>query len=371
VKRPNLWSLRPDAGFFTSLPQIVGLMAGGDDCVLTRVVHFFEGKGLRVRGAHEVAPDLLVRSGQIASTALSQCGLEDAKLGFAVRAALGTLDAGQAVVVADGKVLAIEGAEGTDAMLQRVAQLRSSKITNQEGSRCGVLAKGPKPGQELRIDMPAIGPRTVESVLAANLEGIAVEAGGVLVLDRAQTVCAADGSGCAMLGLPGAAAPELAGSQALRSGRYGGGPVVGHVIGRRRPSGRDAADIEQGLSATARLAPFATGAGVVVSRAYILGLQASEGVLAMLERVGGLRQWGLRSNGGVGVLVRRLDGEADEEGAPETLLAKAAAQRLAGIAVVGPASSLKTYEDAARAADRAGLFLVTCPLVSANCGVGA
>jgi UDP-2,3-diacylglucosamine hydrolase len=372
VKRPNLWSLRPDAGFFASLPQIVGLMVGGDDCVLTRVVHFFEGKGLRVRGAHEVAPDLLAHAGQIGSAALSERGLEDAALGFAVRAALGTLDAGQAVAVADGRVLAIEGAEGTDAMLQRVARLRvSGKVGSDERSRHGVLAKGPKPGQELRIDMPAIGPRTVEGVLAAQLEGIAVEAGAVLILDRADAVRAADRLGCAILGLPGTPTPGMARWQAARPSGYAGGYIVGRVIGRRRPSRRDAADIEQGLSATVRLAPFATGAGVVVSRAYILGLEAAEGVTAMLERIGDLRQWGLRGNRRVGVLVRRLDGGAEDEGMPEALLTKAAAQRLAGIAVIGPGAMLESYEGAARVADRAGLFLVTCPLASANCGVGA
>ena len=158
VNRPDLWRIRPDVGFFMSLPQIVSLLAGGDDSVLTRVVRFFEAKGLSVRGVHEVAPDLLAGAGRMGGVALSEREAEaDAELGFAVRAALGVVDAGQAVVVAHGEVLAIEGAEGTDAMLQRVAALPAAAIG--AGAR-GVLAKGPKPGQELRVDMPAIGPRT-------------------------------------------------------------------------------------------------------------------------------------------------------------------------------------------------------------------
>ena len=115
-----------------------------------------------------------------------------------MRASLGFLDAGQAVVVAQGVVLAIEGAEGTDAMLQRVGALAER---GPSGSHCGVLAKEPKPGQELRIDMPAIGPRTVETAAAAGLDGIAVEADCVLILDKADAMRTADAAQIALQGL--------------------------------------------------------------------------------------------------------------------------------------------------------------------------
>ncbi|HEX5957106.1 MAG TPA: UDP-2,3-diacylglucosamine diphosphatase LpxI, partial [Hyphomicrobiaceae bacterium] len=200
VRRPDLWKLRPDWGFFLSLPQILGMMVGGDDSVLSRVVRFFEAKGIEVRGAHEVAPDLLVLGGPAGALSLDSQTHADARLGFAVRAALGPLDAGQAVVVADGRVLAIEGAEGTDAMLTRVAALRTGASLL---SRSGVLAKGPKPGQELRVDMPAVGPRTIENVAAAGLAGLAVEAGAVLMLDRGEAVHVADSIGIAFEGLAG------------------------------------------------------------------------------------------------------------------------------------------------------------------------
>jgi DUF1009 family protein len=204
VTRPNLWRIRPDAGFFASLPQIVGLLAGGDDSVLSRVVRFFEAKGLEVRGVHEVAPDLLAGAGRMGAVTLGQEDAADAELGFAVRQALGAVDAGQAVAVAQGRVLAIEGAEGTDAMLLRVAALPARNAT---GMRCGVLAKGPKPRQELRVDMPAIGPRTIEAAAAAGLAGVAVEAGAVLILDRADAVRSADAAGCALIGLERRTAP--------------------------------------------------------------------------------------------------------------------------------------------------------------------
>ena len=83
VRRPNLWKIRPDLGFFLSMPQILEMMAGGgDDSVLSRVVRFFEAKGIEVRGAHEVAPDLLAPAGPAGALALAGEARADADLGF-------------------------------------------------------------------------------------------------------------------------------------------------------------------------------------------------------------------------------------------------------------------------------------------------
>ena len=346
VRRPDLWKVRPDGGFFRSLPQVFSLLAGGDDSVLTRVVRFFEGKGLKVRGAHEVAPDLLAAAGQIGAVALSPQNHADAMLGFAVRAALGPLDAGQAVAVADGRVLAIEGAEGTDVMLERVAGLGRSE---GDATRRGVLTKGPKPGQELRVDMPAIGPRTIELAVAARLACVAVEAGAVLILDRDETVRAADAQGCAVEGLANAGGAGL--------GTCGFTQASGRVVGRLCPSRRERTDIAKGLVAVERLARFETGAAVVVARAYILAFAAAESVSAMLERVRSLRQWGVQGKRRRGVLVYRADEQPAVLGA---LFDRVAAQGLAGIAVTGSAAALAPYEAAAREADGRGLFLITC-----------
>lgn len=347
VTRPDLTKIRPDAGFFKSLPQIVGLMAGGDDSVLTRVVRFFEGKGLSVRGAHEVAPDLLAKSGRIGTVALSADDAADARLGFAVRAALGPFDAGQAVVVADGKVLAVEGAEGTDAMLRRVATLRGPDAAR----RRGVLAKGPKPGQELRIDMPAIGPRTIEQAIACGLGAVVVESAKVLMLDREEAVRLADAAGLAVQGLAGTASvPKTRPSQRL----------VGRVIGRQRPGPRDAVDTAMGFAAVDALAPFIDEPGLVVAREYILAVAAAEGIAAMLQRAGGLRQWGVRRRGRFGVIARRVGTPGVEAGEVKRLFADASAQRLAGIALSGPEPALAPYEHAGRIADELGLFLVLC-----------
>ena len=248
--------------------------------------------------------------------------------------------------MARGRVLAIEGAEGTDAMLQRIAVQRGGK----HEPPAGVLTKGPKPGQELRVDMPAIGSRTVELAAGAGLAGVAVEAGSVLMLGRDEAIIAADAHGLALEGLPRLAVSAVAPVAPER--------VSARVLGRSCPSRRDKADIEKGLAALERLAALATGSAVVVARAYILAIAAGETVPAMLGRVRALRQWGMRGKRRLGVLVCRA--AELETAAFAGICAEAAAQGLAGIALAGAPEQLAAYEDASRVADELGLFLVTC-----------
>jgi UDP-2,3-diacylglucosamine hydrolase len=350
VRRPDLWKLRPDAGLLKSLPQVLGLLAGGDDSVLSRVVRFFESKGFTVRGAHQVAPGLVAGAGRMGAAALAGQDRADAEIGFAVRTALGPLDAGQAVVVAGGHVVAIEGAEGTDAMLQRIAAQRAG---THERRPVGVLTKGPKPGQELRVDMPAIGRRTVELAAAAGLAGLAVEADSVLMLGREEAIRSADALGFALEGLPKPAPGDV--------GLAPAAPRNAPVVGRLRPSPRDKADIEKGLAALERLAALRTGSAVVVARAYILAIAADEAIPAMLGRVRALRQWGMRATRRLGVLVCRAEAAGDAA-AFQQICEQAARQGLAGIAVAGSPEALALHEEASRVADGRGLFLVTCPL---------
>ena len=122
-------------------------------------------------------------------------------------AALGRLDVGQAAVVVKGHVLAVEAAEGTDAMLARCAELRKGARGRRRGL-AGVLVKAPKPGQEERVDLPTIGPDTVESAARAGLAGIAVAAGRVLIADRAATIAAADAHGLFLFGQKLARVPD-------------------------------------------------------------------------------------------------------------------------------------------------------------------
>jgi DUF1009 family protein len=204
VNRPDFSNVRLDLGAIKTLPFILSLGKGGDDHVLSRVVRFFEQKGYRVHGAGDVAPELLAGEGVLGAKAPTAEDKADIDLALRVVGALGRLDVGQAAVVAKGYVLAVEAAEGTDAMLARCEQLRAAGRAGK-GSRAGVLVKVPKPGQEERVDLPTIGPETVTKAGAAGLAGIAVAAGRVLMAERGATIAAADRDGLFLLGVNAAA----------------------------------------------------------------------------------------------------------------------------------------------------------------------
>jgi DUF1009 family protein len=200
VNRPDFSNVRFDFGAVKTLPFILSLGKGGDDHVLSRVVGFFEEKGYRVHGAGEVAPELLAGEGVLGAKAPSAEDEADIELALRVVGALGRLDVGQAAIVAKGYVLAVEAAEGTDAMLGRCAELRAAGRAGTR-DRAGVLVKMPKPGQEERVDLPTIGPDTVAKAAEASLAGIAVAAGRVLMAERAATIAAADRHGLFLFGV--------------------------------------------------------------------------------------------------------------------------------------------------------------------------
>ena len=199
VNRPDLANVRFDLGAIKTLPFLLSLGKGGDDHVLSRIVRFFEDKGYRVHGAGDVAPELLAGEGRLGDRAPSAEDRADIATAFQVVSALGRFDVGQAAVVVKGHVLAVEAAEGTDAMLVRCAELRELGRTGRR-TRAGVLVKAPKPGQEERVDLPTIGPETVGKAAAAGLAGIAVAAGQVLMAERAATIAAANQHGLFLVG---------------------------------------------------------------------------------------------------------------------------------------------------------------------------
>ncbi len=166
------------------VPRPVCADQAGDMALSERVSAALTAAGLTLLGAHEVLPELTVPPGPLAGPPLSPQARRDMLRGRAILEALASQDVAQAVVVAEGLCLGIETVQGTDSMLKYVAQNSDLYEKNQKG----VLLKMPKPGQDLRIDMPAIGPETVRLALAAGLEAIVITAGTVLVLERAETV---------------------------------------------------------------------------------------------------------------------------------------------------------------------------------------
>ena len=190
VVRPAIWKIRPDFKTLRLLPRIVGLLRGGDNRLLKGVAAIFEEHGFRLVGAHEIAPDILMPEGPLGRERPTAGDQADIATALALLEATSPFDVGQAVVVADTRVLAIEAAEGTDRMLARIAELRQGgRIAD---ARRGVLVKAAKRGQDRRVDLPSIGPRTVEGAARAGLAGIAVVSGSTIIAEAGLTGAAAD-----------------------------------------------------------------------------------------------------------------------------------------------------------------------------------
>lgn len=187
--RPALWQMRPDFRTLLYLPRIMAAFRGGDDHLLSSIGRIFGEHGFHLRGAHEVAPEILMPEGQLGQELPSEANRADIALGFAFLHAAAPFDVGQAVVVAGRHVLAVEAAEGTDAMLARVAEMRAK---GRVPPIAGVLVKAPKHGQDRRFDLPSIGPQTVKAAAEAGLCGIAVLAGSTIVAEPGEMIAAAN-----------------------------------------------------------------------------------------------------------------------------------------------------------------------------------
>ena len=192
VRRRSPMAFRPDWRGLQFFARI-GRRFFGDDGLLSAVIHELEGEGFRVVGAEAILPVLLAPSGAFGRNAPDAEALADVERGIGILKALGDLDIAQAVVIQQGVVLGIEAVEGTDRLVERCRDL------HREG-RGGILVKMPKPGQESRVDLPTIGSRTVERAHRAGLTGIAVEAGGTIVLDREAVGALADRLGLFVYG---------------------------------------------------------------------------------------------------------------------------------------------------------------------------
>ena len=196
VKRPSLLSLRPDRRAAAFLAK-VSLRAMGDDSLLSAIVAEFELEGFRVLRVDEVWGEGRMAVGALTKARPDAAAWRDIRRGVTVVQALGAVDVGQGCVVQQGIVLAVEAVEGTDRMLARAAELK------RQGPG-GVLVKLVKPGQDRRIDLPAIGPETVRGALEAGLRGIAIEAGSAIVVERDALVQAAEAAGLFVYGIDAA-----------------------------------------------------------------------------------------------------------------------------------------------------------------------
>ena len=196
--RPDYRTIRPDLGALKLIPRIVQLMRGGDDSLLSGAAAIFEERDLKLISALDLAPDLAMPEGLLAGRPTPDLLTDVAKAAEAARL-IGRLDIGQAAVAVNGRVVAVEDAGGTDALLERVGVLRERNRIAKSG---GVLVKCMKPTQDRRIDLPTIGPETAEKARAAGLQGVAADAGRTLLAGPTETLEAFRRSGLFLLGLP-------------------------------------------------------------------------------------------------------------------------------------------------------------------------
>ncbi|MDA8586617.1 UDP-2,3-diacylglucosamine diphosphatase LpxI [Rhodobacteraceae bacterium] len=184
VRRPTIDPNQIDAATRPLAKRLQATFTKGDDAALQTVLDIFEDAGLTIKGAHEAAPDLLPPTGVLTIEHPDTMARTNAKRANDALQIIGAADIGQGCVAANGQIIAVEAALGTDWMLQ--------SLTDRIDGPGGLFYKAPKPGQDRRVDLPTIGPDTVKAVAAANLHGIAIEASGVMVLDLEATIAEAN-----------------------------------------------------------------------------------------------------------------------------------------------------------------------------------
>lgn len=187
IGRPAINPAEIDPVTMPLVPRMMAALQAGDDEALRVVLSFFEEAGISIQGAHQLLPELFPAEGLLTRRAPGDQERRDLERARKVVGLMGPADIGQGLVVKSGQVLAVEGAFGTDWMLET--------LRNRPDEQGGCFYKAPKPDQDRRIDMPTIGPATIERAAEAKLDGLFVESGGVFVLDVAKCVAVADEAG--------------------------------------------------------------------------------------------------------------------------------------------------------------------------------
>ena len=195
LTRPRLNPLRFDRKLLSLAPRALALLRKGDDEMLRGFAALLEAEGLQLVAPQDLLGDLLARPGVLSARAPTEAERADAARAAAIVAALGAVDVGQGAVAAEGLCLGVEAIGGTDVLLGQVAALPDHV---RPARPSGVLFKGPKPGQDRRMDLPAIGAETLRRVSAAGLSGLCLAADGALILGREEVAAEADRLGLAL-----------------------------------------------------------------------------------------------------------------------------------------------------------------------------
>jgi DUF1009 family protein len=357
LRRPNLLKVRVDHGFFRAIGTVLRLTRGGDDSVLRRIVHFFESEGFEVVGVDKIAPHLLAGIGALGRIEPRADHLRAISRASALLRALGAFDVGQGAVGTGDRIVAVEGVRGTDAMLEQVRAWRLDPSGGSGEDRDlgdAVLVKLPKPGQEMRVDLPAIGPRTVERAHACGLAGIVVAAGRALVLERAQMIAMADGHGLFVLGIEDGAA--AAGGAKKADGLEA--PLQFRPLGWHRAKAPERRDVALGARVLAVLKAHDAGRAVVVVGEHVQGIDATFGVRRLLGGLGRSSHWGLRvfKRRICALVVEGIEDIGTDAGSIEATLEQVRAAGLAGVAILDVSRATPLTTLLKEYASRHGLF---------------
>lgn len=196
INKANLFSLL--AFDYKALSIIKRLKTTGDDTILKAVAAELKSIGIQIIGASEIVPEILIPKGLLTKRDLSAQEKKDAEIGIAAIEVLGKLDVGQALTVNKGTILAIEGVEGTDNLIKRSSDLIN--IKHKKGSPDGiVVVKFSKPNQDLRLDLPTVGPKTIETLINSKASAIVLQSGKSQMLSPNETISLANANGICIL----------------------------------------------------------------------------------------------------------------------------------------------------------------------------
>ncbi|MGI9476201.1 MAG: LpxI family protein [Hyphomicrobiaceae bacterium] len=286
ARRPDLRRLTIDWGFVRNIATILSLTRGGDDQVNRRIAGFFERNGLIVRGIADVAPALLTPAGVMTGD-FSPAGRSAAAAGIQLIHDMGKFDVGQAVVMDHTRLIAIEGAEGTNGLLGR---LPPANLVNGIAADNRVLIKAAKPEQDQRVDLPTVGTETIEKCARAGVSTVALEAGRSLIVSRAEMLQHAKAAGIAVVGLPVAVQNDASRTQAAQSS--GATTLISHA--RTPPSAQFRRDACKGFQLLTSVRSAVRISAALIGRENVLALNVGETFSGFVERGEKLAQWGDR-----------------------------------------------------------------------------
>ncbi|GHU12249.1 hypothetical protein FACS189449_05580 [Alphaproteobacteria bacterium] len=195
VKRPNFSGLSLDKKAASWVLKLGKAIFSGDDALLRKLSSLLEEEGFKILAGTDLLDDVFVKNGVLSKRHPSESDHEDIKKGFEIAKAIGKMDIGQSVIICDGITLGVECIEGTDALIDRCAQLRKS-------DHGGILVKVSKPQQDCRLDLPTIGVDTINRLNKNDFSGVAVEAGKCIVINKKSVIEQVDNFSMFFCGVP-------------------------------------------------------------------------------------------------------------------------------------------------------------------------